>query len=122
MTLSCTCLDRYAACAAPARPHQPRQVKQTLLQHPASALETKTEKLIVEIKAANDVTGPIVQAKARAAEKWIGYANAHAAETHGKQWRYALIPHDAVGPSATLAGLIARYQTHSQQPVAAVYS
>jgi type III restriction enzyme len=87
---------------------------------PDFVVETKTEKLIVEIKAANEVSDPIVQAKARAAEKWIGYANVHAAEARGKEWRYALIPHHAVGPSATLAGLIARYQTHSQQPVGAV--
>jgi type III restriction enzyme len=87
---------------------------------PDFVVETKTEKLIVEIKAANEVSVPVVQSKARAAEKWIGYANIHAAETRGKEWRYALVPHDAVGPSATLAGLIARYQTHSQQPVGAV--
>jgi type III restriction enzyme len=84
---------------------------------PDFVVETKTEKLIVEVKAANEVSDPIVQAKARAAEKWVGYANAHAAETHGKEWRYALVPHDAVGPSATLAGLVARYQTHSQRAV-----
>ena len=87
---------------------------------PDFVVETKTEKLIVEIKAANEVSDPMVQAKARAAEKWIGYANVHAAETRGKEWRYALVPHDAVGPSATLAGLIARYQTHSQRPLTAV--
>ena len=45
--------------------------------------------------------------------KWVGYANEHAAETGGKEWRYVLVPHDAVGKSATLAGLVARYQTHA---------
>jgi type III restriction enzyme len=83
-------------------------------------VETTTEKLIVEVKAANEISDPIVQAKARAATKWVGYANAHASETSGKEWRYVLVPHDAVGPSATLAGLAARYQTHSQPVVAAV--
>jgi len=38
------------------------------------------------------------------------YANAHAAETGDKLWAYALVPHDAVLPSATLAGLLARYR------------
>jgi hypothetical protein len=74
----------------------------------------------IEIKAANEVSDPIVQAKAREAAKWVGYANAHAAETHGKEWRYMLVPHNAVGPSATLVGLVARYQTHSQRAVTAV--
>ena len=37
-----------------------------------------TQKLIVEIKAANEMADPIVQAKARAACKWVGYANDHA--------------------------------------------
>ena len=69
---------------------------------PDFVVETKTEKLIVEIKAANEVSDPIVQAKARAATKWVGYANAHAAEIGGKPWAYALVPHDVVGPSATL--------------------
>ena len=76
---------------------------------PDFVVETRTQKLIVEIKAANEMADPIVQAKARAATKWVGYANAHAAETGGKPWTYALVPHDAVGPSATLAGLMARY-------------
>ena len=76
---------------------------------PDFVVETRTQKLIVEIKAKSEMTDPIVQAKARAASKWVGYANAHATETGGKPWTYALVPHDAVGPSATLAGLIARY-------------
>ena len=69
----------------------------------------RAQKLIVEIKAKNEMSDPIVQAKARAAGKWVSYANAHAAEIGGKPWVYALVPHDMVGPSATLAGLIARY-------------
>jgi type III restriction enzyme len=76
---------------------------------PDFVVETKTEKLIVEIKAANEIADPVVQAKARAAAKWVGYANAHAAQAGGKKWRYVLVPHDAVSPSATLVGLVARY-------------
>ena len=78
-----------------------------------SWLRRKSQKLIVEIKAANEVYDPIVQAKTRAATKWVSYANNHAAETGGKEWRCMLVPHDAVGKSATLAGLAARYQTHA---------
>ena len=86
---------------------------------PDFVVETKSEKLIVEVKAANEISDPVVQAKTRAADKWVGYANSHAAETGGKQWRYVLVPHDAVGPSATLVGLVARYQTHAQRTIAA---
>lgn len=78
---------------------------------PDFVVETTTDKLIVEIKAANELTDPIVQAKARAATKWVGYANHHAQENGGKAWAYALVPHDAVLPSATLDGLVARYRT-----------
>jgi type III restriction enzyme len=76
---------------------------------PDFVVETRTQKLIVEIKAKSEMDDPIVQAKARAASKWVSYANAHAAETGGKPWAYALVPHDVVGPSATLAGLMARH-------------
>ena len=51
---------------------------------------------------------PIVLAKARAAEKWVSYANEHAKSTGATPWTYALIPHNEVTPSATLAGLVAR--------------
>ncbi len=76
---------------------------------PDFVVETKTEKLIVEIKAANELTDPIVMAKAAAARKWVGHANDHARENGDKPWSYVLIPHTAVLPSATLAGLVARF-------------
>ena len=56
-----------------------------------------------------EMSDPIVQAKARAARKWVGYANDHAEHTGGKPWAYGLVPHDAVLPSATLAGIMARF-------------
>jgi type III restriction enzyme len=80
-----------------------------LLYEPDFVVETKTQKLIVEIKAQNEMEDAIVTAKARAAGKWVNYANAHVAEIGGKPWTYALVPHDVVGPSATLAGLMARH-------------
>lgn len=76
---------------------------------PDFVVETTTRKLIVEIKAKGELSDPIVQAKARAAAKWVSYANAHSAEIGGKGWAYALVPHDVVGPSATLSGLMARH-------------
>ena len=84
---------------------------------PDFVVETTTQKLIVEVKAANEMTDPIVQAKARAATKWVHYANAHASETGDKLWAYALVPHDAVLPSATLVGLMARYGLMVSTPI-----
>jgi superfamily II DNA or RNA helicase len=67
------------------------------------------DKLIVEIKAKNEMSDPNVQAKAKAAQKWVYHANEHAKETGGKPWTYMLVPHDAVRPSATLASLASAY-------------
>lgn len=76
---------------------------------PDFVVETTNEMLICEVKAANEVTDPIVQAKAKAARIWIGAANTVAREMNRKQWRYALIPHDALTESATLTGLMKTY-------------
>ena len=67
------------------------------------------EKLIVEVKAKNEMTDEIVLAKARAACQWVEHANAHAAENGGKKWLYALVPHDEIKESSTLAGLMAAF-------------
>lgn len=76
---------------------------------PDFVVETDKEKFIVEIKAKNEVADPVVQAKAKAARKWIHHANNHAKDTGEKHWTYVLVPHDAVKPSATLASLVAAY-------------
>lgn len=76
---------------------------------PDFVVETDTEKLIVEIKAKNEVTDPVVMAKAKAARKWIHHANNHAKETGEKPWTYVLVPHDAVKPSATLKSLTSTF-------------
>jgi type III restriction enzyme len=80
---------------------------------PDFVVETKTEKLIVEVKARNEMTDEIVLAKARAACEWVGHANTHAEENDGKNWVYALIPHDEIKESSTLAGLMAAHQMGS---------
>lgn len=72
-------------------------------------METKTEKLIVEIKAKKDLEDETVKAKAKAARTWIGHASAHAKTYGGKPWRYVLIPHDAMLANVTLAGLAAKF-------------
>lgn len=76
---------------------------------PDFVVETVSEKLIVEIKAQNQMTDPVVQDKARAAKEWVKHANQFVAEGDGKTWRYALISDQAINESATLAGLLARF-------------
>jgi type III restriction enzyme len=76
---------------------------------PDFVVETKAEKLIVEIKARDELSDPTVLAKAKAARTWVGHANAHAQTYAGKPWRYILIPHDAVLANATLGGLAAKF-------------
>lgn len=77
---------------------------------PDFVVETATEKLILETKARSDINDPDVQRKAAAAKLWCHIATDHHAKPLGeKSWRYALIPHDAVQPNATLAGLMAAH-------------
>lgn len=76
---------------------------------PDFVVELTGEKLIVEIKAENQMQDTTVQEKARAAAAWVTHANEFASEGDGKPWRYALIPDSAITESATLAGLVARY-------------
>jgi type III restriction enzyme len=76
---------------------------------PDFVVETATEKLICEVKARNEMDAPDVQAKARAARTWVGYANAHSKATSGKPWRYILIPHDEILGSSTLSGLASKF-------------
>ncbi len=77
---------------------------------PDFVVETREQKLIVEVKARNEMKDEIVLAKARAASQWVEHANAHAAENGGKAWAYALIPHDEIMESSTLSGLIAAHR------------
>jgi type III restriction enzyme len=73
---------------------------------PDFVVETKAEKLIVEVKARKDIEDETVLAKSKAARTWIGYANRHATSYGGKPWRYLLVPHDRMTESTSLAGLI----------------
>ena len=76
---------------------------------PDFVVETVSEKLIVEIKADNQMSDPVVKDKARAAREWVKHANQFVDEADGKAWRYALISDQAINESATLAGLLARF-------------
>lgn len=83
---------------------------------PDFVVETEEEKFLVEIKRSSDMDEAEVQAKARAATEWCGYAAAHALEYGGKPWRYLLVPHDAVKASSTLKGLAAVNRNPVAQP------
>jgi type III restriction enzyme len=85
------------------------EYRRTERYEPDFVVETKAEKLIVEIKARKDLEDETVTAKAKAARTWIGHANAHAKTYGGKPWRYLMIPHDAMLANATLPGLMAKF-------------
>lgn len=77
---------------------------------PDFVVETQTERLIVETKRRSDMGDADVRRKADAASLWCFIATEHHAKLHGdKPWRYALVPDDAVQPSATLSGLLAQF-------------
>ena len=76
---------------------------------PDFVIETKTENLIAEVKARDEMATPEVIAKANAARTWVNYANGHADANGGKQWCYVLIPHDSILGSSTLAGLVSSF-------------
>lgn len=76
---------------------------------PDFVIETTAEKLIVEVKADNEMADPTVLEKARAASEWVKHANEFAADGDGKHWRYALVPAQAITENATLTGLLAAY-------------
>jgi hypothetical protein len=63
---------------------------------PDFMVETKTAKLICEIKSMEDITTDEVQDKADAAVKWCEYATAQENQNGGKPWSYWLISNDNV--------------------------
>jgi len=76
---------------------------------PDFVVETKTAKLICEIKATKDIDTLDVQSKAKAAVKWCEHATIHEKQIGGKPWAYLLIPHDSVSDAKTIQGLAAGF-------------
>ncbi|MGQ0582427.1 MAG: DEAD/DEAH box helicase [Reyranella sp.] len=85
------------------------EYRRTERYEPDFVVETRTEKLIVEIKARNELDDSTVKAKAEAARTWVGHANAHARTNGGKPWRYLLVPDDAIAGNTTLKGLVSNF-------------
>ncbi|MCA8258272.1 DEAD/DEAH box helicase family protein [Burkholderia sp. AU31624] len=76
---------------------------------PDFVIETDTAMVICEVKNRDELTDPVVLAKAKAAVKWCRAATQHAEESRTKPWTYVLIGDDQVIGSATLPGLMARF-------------
>ncbi len=76
---------------------------------PDFVVETDTDKLLCEPKRSSEMHDEDVQAKAKAAIEWCRHATDHEVANGGKPWSYALVPHDAITASASLAGLVAKY-------------
>jgi type III restriction enzyme len=78
---------------------------------PDFIVETADEKYIIEPKQASMMGDANVLAKKDAAVAWCLHASEHEVKHNGKKWRYILIPHTSILPSATLSGLIRQYSS-----------
>ena len=76
---------------------------------PDFVAETSAAILMLEPKAANQMTAPDVLAKRDVAVEWCRRATNHSASYGGKPWFYLLIPHDAIAENMTLEGLTRQY-------------
>lgn len=75
---------------------------------PDFIVETQDVIYMVEIKSSKDVESADVLEKAKAAVLYCEQASNYTHENGGKQWKYVIIPHDQITPSANLADLILR--------------
>jgi type III restriction enzyme len=77
---------------------------------PDFVVETKTTKLICEVKAADEITSLEVQEKTKAAVKWCEHATVHEIEVGGKPWTYVLIPDNVIDQAKTIQALVTAYK------------
>lgn len=73
---------------------------------PDFVAETAEAVYMLEPKASNQMTDPLVLAKKDVAVKWCANATEYAAGHGGKPWRYVLIPHDVIAENMSLDGLV----------------
>lgn len=76
------------------------------IYEPDFIVETNDCIYMIETKAANAIDVVEIQAKAQAAIKYCKYASEYTSEYGGKEWKYALIPHDIVNKSASFKGIV----------------
>lgn len=75
---------------------------------PDFVAETEEFIYMIETKAADDIKTEEVQAKKIAALKYCEFANEFIKEQGGKQWKYAIIPHDKVVKNASFKGVVSQ--------------
>jgi type III restriction enzyme len=83
---------------------------------PDFVAETKDRILMLEPKSTKELDDAEVQAKAKAAEEWCHHASGYARSVGGKQWTYALLPHDLIHEGMSIKGLLAG--AHAPSPLA----
>lgn len=76
---------------------------------PDFVAETASEILMLEPKMATQMADADVLAKRDVAVQWCKWASEHAAQSGGKPWRYALIPHDQIADNMGLDFLMKSY-------------
>jgi type III restriction enzyme len=76
---------------------------------PDFVAETDGAVLMIEVKARNEMESADVLAKRAVAQEWCRNANGFVRQHGGKEWRYALIPHDAILDNVGLNWLIERF-------------
>ena len=76
---------------------------------PDFVAETEDTIYMLEPKARNEMEDSTVLVKRDAAVKWCAHASDHAKTYGGKQWKYLLIPHDAIVENMTLKGFAAQF-------------
>ena len=76
---------------------------------PDFVAETAAGIYMLEPKASNQMGDPVVLAKRDAAVKWCANASAYSAQTGGKPWKYALMPHTVIAQNMTLDGLVRQF-------------
>jgi len=77
---------------------------------PDFVAETKDMKYMLEPKASNQMTDPVVLTKKEAAIKFCKNASDYAAANGGKPWCYVMIPHNAIAVNMTLDGLVRQFE------------
>lgn len=77
--------------------------------YPDFVVETRSERLIIELKREDWKEDPTVETKARAAARWCHYASLASMEHGGKPWAYLLVPHQGFGPQSSFGVLRAQY-------------
>jgi type III restriction enzyme len=65
--------------------------------------------VMLEPKMATQMTEKDVLAKRDVAVQWCGWASEHARTYGGKEWRYCLVPHDAIAENMTVDFLLKQY-------------